>query len=67
MTKQQIEETIESLEKHAEKIAKKMGLDTATFRYGYFLYLIERVVKSLPSDAQAQFKHRVEELIVVDK
>lgn len=65
MTNEQIEETVDALQEHATKIAKKMGLDTATFRYGYFIYLIETVVKSMPSDAQAQFTHRVEELIDV--
>ena len=67
MTNEQIEQVVDSLQDHADKIGKRMGLDTASFRYGYFVYLIETVVKSLPSDAQAQFAHRVEELIDVAK
>lgn len=63
MTDEQVEETIEALEVYAHEIAKRMGLDTVTFRYGYFLYLIETIVKSLPPESQAQFSLEVEELI----
>lgn len=64
MTYEQVEEILDKIHVLAAEKAKAYGIpDSAAFKGGYFAMVIESVVKALPSDAQVQFKHRVEELI----
>jgi cytosine/adenosine deaminase-related metal-dependent hydrolase len=68
MTYEQIENILDQLHTHVADRAASYGIaDSAAFKGGYFAMVIETVLKSLSEDAQAQFKHLVEELINAGK